>query len=57
MANVVYNLLFKRSSTFTLVIITSSFMFERAVNLFTDKMFDSINKGKQWKDIKHQYEK
>lgn len=45
MANAIYNLLFKRTSTVVVVIIASSFVFERSVNLFSDRMFEHINKG------------
>ncbi|XP_034173056.1 ubiquinol-cytochrome C reductase complex subunit oxen [Osmia lignaria lignaria] len=55
MASAIYNLLFKRTSTVVVVILASSFVFERSVNVFSDKMFESINKGKLWKDIKDNY--
>ncbi|PBC33456.1 cytochrome b-c1 complex subunit 9 [Apis cerana] len=56
MANALYNFIFKRSSTFTIAIIASSFFFERAFDLISNEMFEQINKGKLWKDIKDQYE-
>ncbi|XP_076279528.1 ubiquinol-cytochrome C reductase complex subunit oxen [Lasioglossum baleicum] len=51
-----YTVIFKRSSTFTMAIIAGSFFFERSVDLFSDNLFKSINKGKLWDDIKHNYE-
>ncbi|XP_054005721.1 cytochrome b-c1 complex subunit 9 [Hylaeus anthracinus] len=54
--NTVYNFLFKRTSTFTLTILAGSFFFERTVDVLSDSLFESLNKGKLWKDIKHKYE-
>lgn len=45
MANALYNFIFKRSSTFTIAIIASSFFFERAFDLISNEMFEQINKG------------
>ncbi|XP_037948172.1 cytochrome b-c1 complex subunit 9 [Teleopsis dalmanni] len=53
---VVYNALFKRTSTYVLAIMGSVFFFERGMNVLADTAFDSYNKGKLWKDIKGKYE-
>ncbi|XP_031847146.1 ubiquinol-cytochrome C reductase complex subunit oxen [Nomia melanderi] len=53
---VLYNTIFKRSSTFTVAILVGAFLFERTLEITTTKAFESINKGKLWKDIKHKYE-
>jgi len=42
---VIYNTLFKRTSTFAVAIIASAFFFERAIDVSSNMMFDSINKG------------
>ncbi|XP_011638345.1 cytochrome b-c1 complex subunit 9 [Pogonomyrmex barbatus] len=55
-SSTMYHLVFKRTSTFTLAVLTSTFFFERAFDMASEKIFDTINKGKQWKDIKHKYE-
>ncbi|XP_076668281.1 ubiquinol-cytochrome C reductase complex subunit oxen [Andrena cerasifolii] len=52
-----YNILFKRTSTFAVTILASSFIFERAFDMISDGIYESANKGKLWKDIKHKYEK
>ncbi|XP_070164819.1 cytochrome b-c1 complex subunit 9 [Polyergus mexicanus] len=52
-----YNVFLRRTSTFTVVVIASAFVFERAFDLAADQIFDTINKGKLWKDIKDKYEK
>ncbi|XP_012528498.1 cytochrome b-c1 complex subunit 9 [Monomorium pharaonis] len=51
-----YNLVLKRTSTFTIAVLASAFVFERAFDVAADEIFDTINKGKLWKDIKHKYE-
>ncbi|XP_020280678.1 cytochrome b-c1 complex subunit 9 [Pseudomyrmex gracilis] len=51
-----YRLVFKRSSTFAVAVLASAFFFERSFDMASEKIFDTINKGKQWKDIKHKYE-
>ncbi|KAK9294347.1 hypothetical protein QLX08_011017 [Tetragonisca angustula] len=56
MANFLYNVLFKRSSTFTVTILVGCFIFERGLDVITDKIFEQVNQGKLWKHIKHQYE-
>jgi hypothetical protein len=50
-----YNSVFRRSSTFLFAVIAGAFIFERTKELIVDATFDNINKGKQWKDIKHLY--
>ncbi|EDW73980.1 cytochrome b-c1 complex subunit 9 [Drosophila tropicalis] len=53
---VIYNTLFKRTSTYAVAIIASTFFFERAVDVSANAIWESINKGKLWKDIKGKYE-
>ncbi|XP_026333780.1 cytochrome b-c1 complex subunit 9 [Hyposmocoma kahamanoa] len=48
--------LFKRTSTFLVVIAGGAFVFERTLDLGAQAIFESLNKGKLWKDIKHKYE-
>ncbi|XP_050463753.1 cytochrome b-c1 complex subunit 9 [Cataglyphis hispanica] len=51
-----YNVVLRRTSTFTIVVVASAFVFERGFDLAADKIFDTINKGKLWKHIKDKYE-
>jgi hypothetical protein len=51
----IYSVVFKRSSTYFLAIAAGVFLFERTADGLADKVFDEINKGKQWKDIKDLY--
>ena len=50
-----YNSVFRRSSTYLLAVIAGAFIFERTKELVVDASFDNMNKGKQWKEIKHLY--
>ncbi|XP_061459122.1 cytochrome b-c1 complex subunit 9 [Rhineura floridana] len=52
----VYNLLFRRTSTFALTIVVGALVFERAFDQGADALFEHLNKGKLWKHIKHKYE-
>ncbi len=51
----IYNIFFKKSSTYFLTLVGGAFFFERFADQVSDSIFDSINRGKQWKDIKHLY--
>jgi ubiquinol-cytochrome c reductase subunit 9 len=41
----IYNLFFKKSSTFVASIFVSAFAFEMAFDSVSDKIWDSLNKG------------
>ncbi|XP_059051849.1 cytochrome b-c1 complex subunit 9 [Achroia grisella] len=47
---------FKRTSTFALAVASGTFFFERGFDVISESLFESINKGKLWKDIKDKYE-
>ncbi|XP_041050451.1 cytochrome b-c1 complex subunit 9-like [Carcharodon carcharias] len=53
----VYNLMFKRTSPFTLNILLGSIFFKRVFDQARDAVFEHINEGKFWEHIKHNYEK
>ncbi|XP_066255839.1 cytochrome b-c1 complex subunit 9 [Euwallacea similis] len=55
LGSTIYNSIFKRSSTFALTLVGAAFIFERGFDLTCDGIFDNINKGKSWKDIKNNY--
>ncbi|XP_043090172.1 cytochrome b-c1 complex subunit 9 [Puntigrus tetrazona] len=52
----VYNLLFRRTSTFAITIMVGAVVFERVFDQAGDAVFENINRGKLWKHIKHSYE-
>ncbi|KAG2206880.1 cytochrome b-c1 complex subunit 9 [Mucor mucedo] len=51
----IYNTFFKKNSVFVASIFTGAIAFEVAFDSTADKLWDSFNKGKQWKDIEHKY--
>ncbi|TMS08755.1 cytochrome b-c1 complex subunit 9 [Larimichthys crocea] len=52
----VYNLLFRRSSTFAITVIVGAVFFERVFDQGGDAIFEQMNRGKLWKHIQHKYE-
>ncbi|PSS16918.1 hypothetical protein M430DRAFT_141437 [Amorphotheca resinae ATCC 22711] len=55
LARPLYNTFVKRNFTFLGVIFASAFAFEIAFDITTDRIWDNINKGRQWKDIRSRY--
>ncbi|KAI0982528.1 hypothetical protein GJ496_001506 [Pomphorhynchus laevis] len=51
-----YDLILKRTSTLVLAVVGGCFIAERALDNVSHRIFDRINKGKQWKDVSHIYE-
>ncbi|KAI8350322.1 cytochrome b-c1 complex subunit 9 [Choanephora cucurbitarum] len=51
----IYNTFFKKNSVFVATIFVGAIGFEMGFDSATDKIWDNINKGKQWKDIKDNY--
>ena len=56
LARAFYTGVTKRTSTFALGIIVGAFVFERTIDWGIDYAWETHNKGKLWKDIKHKYE-
>ncbi|CAO3650528.1 unnamed protein product [Cunninghamella blakesleeana] len=52
----IYNTIFKRNSVFVTSVFVSAIAFEVVYDSASDKIWDNLNKGKQWKDIKDKYE-
>ncbi|XP_070707072.1 cytochrome b-c1 complex subunit 9 [Pempheris klunzingeri] len=52
----VYNLLFRRTSSFAITIMVGAVLFERLFDQGGDAIFEQLNRGKLWKHIKHNYE-
>ncbi|XP_023679128.1 cytochrome b-c1 complex subunit 9 [Paramormyrops kingsleyae] len=52
----VYNLLFRRTSTFAVTIMVGAVLFERVFDQGGDTIFEQLNRGKLWKHIKHNHE-
>ncbi|XP_058473446.1 cytochrome b-c1 complex subunit 9 [Solea solea] len=52
----VYNLLFRRTSTFAVTIMVGAVVFERVFDQGGNAIFEQLNQGKLWKHIKHNHE-
>jgi len=55
LSKTIYNTLMKRNYIFVGTIFASAFAFEIIFDKTTDKIWDNLNKGRQWKDIRHRY--
>jgi len=55
MAGAIYNTLFRRNWTMLGAVFAGGFAFEMFYNSTMDKVWDNINRGRQWKDIRHKY--
>ncbi|KPP60290.1 cytochrome b-c1 complex subunit 9-like [Scleropages formosus] len=56
LSQTVYNLLFRRTSTFAITIMVGAVLFERVFDQAGNAVFEQLNRGKLWKHIKHNYE-
>ncbi|OCH95975.1 ubiquinol-cytochrome C reductase UQCRX/QCR9-like protein [Obba rivulosa] len=54
-ANTFYNSIVKRNSVFVSTIFAGAFAFSVGFDVAVTKFWDSWNRGKQWKDIRHKY--
>ncbi|KAL4955370.1 UQCRX/QCR9 like ubiquinol-cytochrome C reductase family protein [Aspergillus filifer] len=54
-ATSIYQTLIRRNATYLTAIFVGAFAFEVAFDTSTNKLWDTWNRGRQWKDIKHQY--
>ncbi|KAK4498141.1 hypothetical protein PRZ48_010797 [Zasmidium cellare] len=50
-----YSAFVKRNSIFLATIFTGAFATNIAFDIVSNKVWDQINKGRQWKDIKYRY--
>merc|ERR1712230_77064 len=51
----IFNGVFRRNYVFLSTVFAGAFAFEMAFDTGTDLIWNSINKGRQWRDIKHRY--
>ncbi|KAH6691216.1 ubiquinol-cytochrome C reductase [Leptodontidium sp. MPI-SDFR-AT-0119] len=51
----IYNLFFRKNFTMLGVVFASAFAFEMVWDKTTDKIWDKMNAGRQWKDIRAKY--
>ncbi|KAK8114466.1 hypothetical protein PG999_006535 [Apiospora kogelbergensis] len=55
MVKPIYNALFARNWQMLGTVFAAGFGFELIYNQGMDKVWDSMNRGRQWKDIRHKY--
>ncbi|KAN0077561.1 UQCRX/QCR9 like ubiquinol-cytochrome C reductase, partial [Elaphomyces granulatus] len=46
---------FRRNAVFLTTVFAGAFAFEIAFDTVSSRIWDSINRGRQWKDIRHRY--
>ncbi|KAK0383351.1 hypothetical protein NLU13_9264 [Sarocladium strictum] len=51
----IYSTLFRKNYAMLGAVFAASFAFELGFNDGMNKIWDSINRGRQWKDIRHKY--
>ncbi|KAK5168842.1 qcr9 subunit 9 of the ubiquinol cytochrome-c reductase complex [Saxophila tyrrhenica] len=51
----IYNSIVKRNAVFLTTIFAGAFATNIIFNIGADSVWDQINKGRQWKDIKQRY--
>jgi len=54
--SLLYRSVFRRASSVAVVMVGGALFYERGLDMMADLIFDNLNKGRQWKDIKHKYE-
>ncbi|KAL2870966.1 cytochrome b-c1 complex subunit 9 [Aspergillus lucknowensis] len=55
LASSIYQTLIRRNAVYLTSIFVGAFAFEIAFDTSTNKIWDTWNRGRQWKDIKYQY--
>ncbi|KAJ5093244.1 UQCRX/QCR9 like ubiquinol-cytochrome C reductase family protein [Penicillium angulare] len=54
-SNAIYQSLFRKNAVYLTAIFASAFAFELSFDTASNKVWDSWNAGRQWKDIKPRY--
>lgn len=54
-ASAIYQGLIRRNAVYLTTIFAGAFAFELAFDTASNKIWDAMNRGRQWKDIKHRY--
>ncbi|EOA84900.1 uncharacterized protein SETTUDRAFT_163697 [Exserohilum turcica Et28A] len=55
MLGTVYNAVLRSNTTMLFAVFGSAFGLQLAFDTTSDKIWDNINRGRQWKDIKQRY--
>ncbi|KJZ76632.1 hypothetical protein HIM_03968 [Hirsutella minnesotensis 3608] len=51
----IYSSIFKKNSAMLVAVFGAGFAFEMGFNSTMNKLWDNMNRGRQWKDIRHKY--
>ncbi|CAZ86555.1 unnamed protein product [Tuber melanosporum] len=51
----IYNTIFRRNYVFVGSVFAGAFAFEILFDQATDRVWDNLNRGRQWKDIRAKY--
>ncbi|CUS07783.1 unnamed protein product, partial [Tuber aestivum] len=51
----IYNAIFRRNHVFVGTVFAGAFAFEILFDQATDRVWDNLNRGRQWKDIRARY--
>ncbi|KAK3309573.1 cytochrome b-c1 complex subunit 9 [Chaetomium strumarium] len=54
-AKTIYDAFFRRNSVMLGVVFAGAFAFELGYDNMMNRVWDNINRGRQWKDIRHKY--
>ncbi|KAK2766311.1 qcr9 subunit 9 of the ubiquinol cytochrome-c reductase complex [Arachnomyces sp. PD_36] len=54
-SSAIYNTIFRKNAVFLSTVFVGAFAFELGFDKASDKIWDTVNQGRQWKDIRHQY--
>ncbi|KAK4160953.1 cytochrome b-c1 complex subunit 9 [Cladorrhinum sp. PSN259] len=55
MSATIYNALFRKNYSMLGLVFAGAFAFNMGYDTLMTKVWDSNNKGRQWKDIRHKY--
>ncbi|KAF2005875.1 ubiquinol-cytochrome C reductase [Amniculicola lignicola CBS 123094] len=55
LASSIYNALFRRNTVMLGTVFASAFAMQLGFDTGSEKIWNSINQGRQWKDIKHKF--
>ncbi|EPX71834.1 ubiquinol-cytochrome-c reductase complex subunit 9 [Schizosaccharomyces octosporus yFS286] len=54
-SSTIYNIFFRKNSSFYATIFASAFFTKIGFDIFADKVWESANAGMQWKDVKPRF--
>ncbi|KAL8294144.1 hypothetical protein RB601_001617 [Gaeumannomyces tritici] len=55
MVSAIYNALFRRNAVMLGAVFAGAFAWEMGYDSVMNRVWDNMNRGRQWKDIRHKY--